>query len=67
MEKNMKYREFLEKISESVSGFMGKDVRVEIKEVTKNNGVILQGLVIRDAYALDRYSPVLVSILILSP
>lgn len=43
----MKYREFLEKISESVSGFMGKDVRVEIKEVTKNNGVILQGLVIR--------------------
>lgn len=42
----MQYTEFMEKTKKSVSDYLGKDVSVEIKEVTKNNGVILQGLVI---------------------
>lgn len=42
----MQYTEFMEKTRKSVSDYLGKDVSVEIKEVTKNNGVILQGLVI---------------------
>lgn len=42
----MQYKEFMEKTKKSVSDYLGKDVSVKIKEVTKNNGVILQGLVI---------------------
>ncbi len=42
----MQYKEFMEKIKKSVSDYLGKDVSVEMKEVRKNNGVILQGLVI---------------------
>lgn len=42
----MQYKEFMEKTKKSVSDYLGKDVSVEIKEVVKNNGVTLQGLVI---------------------
>lgn len=42
----MQYKQFMEKTKKSVSDYLGKEVSVEIKEVTKNNGVILQGLVI---------------------
>lgn len=42
----MQYKEFMEKTKKSVSDYLGKDVSVEIKEVRKNNGVMLQGLVI---------------------
>ena len=42
----MQYKEFMEKVKKSVKDYLGKDVHVELKEVMKNNGVILQGLLI---------------------
>ena len=42
----MQYKEFMEKTKKSVKDYLGKEVCVELKEVMKNNGVMLQGLVI---------------------
>jgi len=40
----MNFRKFCEKIYMAISEFYGDEVKVELKEVKKNNGVILTGL-----------------------
>lgn len=45
----MDFNEFSKEIRRSVSAFLGKDVTAELKEVEKNNGVVLRGLVITQA------------------
>lgn len=42
----MEMNEFAQKVLAAVKGKLGEDYRVEIKEVRKNNGVLLHGLVI---------------------
>ncbi|MGN1147742.1 MAG: DUF5688 family protein [Lachnospiraceae bacterium] len=42
----MNFSEFIEKTQKSICEFFGDGARVEVKEVIKNNGVILQGVVI---------------------
>lgn len=46
MENNMEMREFARKISEAVAAQLGEGYRIETKEVRKNNGIVLQGLLI---------------------
>lgn len=45
-ENAMEYKEFQEKIKKCVQEFMGDNVNVQMKEVIKNNGIILYGLVV---------------------
>lgn len=42
----MDFKEFSEKITKNVTTYLGDDVSAEVKEVTKNNGVKLHGLII---------------------
>lgn len=44
----MELKEFLEKVKNSVCAFLGEGTKVELKEVVKNNGVVLQGLIIME-------------------
>lgn len=58
----MNFKEFCEKVQKSIKEFYGDDVKVEIKEVDKNNGVKLTGIllsegdsVVSPAIYLDSY------------
>ncbi|MBQ7781635.1 MAG: hypothetical protein IJ405_06390 [Lachnospiraceae bacterium] len=42
----MEFKEFIVKIENSIKEFYGENVKVEVKKITKNNGVILNGVVI---------------------
>ncbi len=42
----MDFNGFIEKTENSIRDFMGEGVKVQVREVTKNNGVILHGMVI---------------------
>ena len=42
----MEFKEFTTKIENSLKEFYGENTKVEVKEITKNNGVILNGVVI---------------------
>lgn len=42
----MELKAFVEKVQKSICEFFGDEARVEVKEVIKNNGVTLQGMVI---------------------
>lgn len=42
----MEFKEFTTKIENSLKEFYGENVKVEVKKITKNNGVILNGVVI---------------------
>lgn len=42
----MEYNEFISKVKNGIQAYLGQDTRVEIKKVTKNNGVVLDGIVI---------------------
>ncbi len=44
----MNFKQFCEKIYNAISEFYGADVKVEIKEVRKNNGVVLTGLLMTE-------------------
>lgn len=44
----MNFNEFIEEIKTIVKEFLGKDVKIEVKTVLKNNGVKLTGLVIME-------------------
>ena len=51
----MNFQEFCEKIKESVCAYLGEETKGEIKQITKNNGVRLNGLLLsREA---DTISP----------
>lgn len=43
---SMEINEFAEKMRDTIAGNLGEEYRVEIREVKKNNGVILHGLLI---------------------
>lgn len=43
----MELKVFLEKVKNSVCAFLGAGTDAELKEVVKNNGVVLQGLIIK--------------------
>ena len=45
----MNFKEFLSKTESSMQSFFGPETRVEIKEIIKNNGVLLNGLIINEA------------------
>lgn len=42
----MDFNGFIEKAQNSVRDFLGESVKVQVREVTKNNGITLQGMVI---------------------
>lgn len=42
----MELKEFMEKVKNGVCAFLGEDTKVELKAVVKNNGVVLQGMII---------------------
>jgi hypothetical protein len=44
----MNFKQFCEKVYEGITEFYGNDVTVELKEVEKNNGVILTGLLLSE-------------------
>lgn len=44
----MNFKQFCEKVEKSISEFYGDDVIVELKEVEKNNGVVLTGLLMSE-------------------
>jgi hypothetical protein len=46
-EKQMSYNEFLGKIRRVIQEKLGSDYEVRIQKITKNNGVVLDGLIIR--------------------
>lgn len=45
----MKYNEFIEKVASGIRAYFGEETRVEVKKVTKNNGVILDGIIIMNS------------------
>lgn len=44
----MNFKQFCEKLYKAISEFYGEEVKLEIKDVTKNNGVKLTGLLITE-------------------
>ncbi len=42
----MEYGEFIKKVKNGLSAYFGKDTKVTLKKVNKNNGVILDGIII---------------------
>lgn len=46
----MEYNEFIEKVKNGIKAYFGKEARVDVKKVTKNNGVILEGIIILNAH-----------------
>ncbi len=46
MENYMEMKDFARKVSEAVAARLGEGYRIETKEVRKNNGIVLQGLLI---------------------
>ncbi len=42
----MEFNEFIDKTQKSVCEVLGKDVKIEVKDVEKNNGVMLRGMII---------------------
>lgn len=44
----MEFEQFIEKVKNAVTDFMGGEVTVEKREVLKNNGVLLKGLLIKE-------------------
>ena len=45
---NMNFKEFLSKTESSMKAFFGPQAQIEIKEIRKNNGVMLNGLIITE-------------------
>ena len=43
----MNFEEFCNKVKKSLEDYYGEEKQVEIRSVTKNNGVVLQGLMVR--------------------
>ena len=43
----MEFKEFCDKVKKSLEDYYGGEKEVEIRSVTKNNGVVLQGLMVR--------------------
>ncbi len=43
----MDFKEFCNKVKKALEDYYGKEKEVEIRSVTKNNGIILQGLMVR--------------------
>lgn len=46
MAKSMEFKEFTQNLCSEVEQELGEDFRVEVREIKKNNGIVLQGLMI---------------------
>ncbi len=47
-ENNMNYEDFCEKVRSAAAEMFGDEAEVSLMEVTKNNGLVLKGLVVRN-------------------
>jgi hypothetical protein len=57
MKERLSFYEFVQAVAERISADLGSDYKVDVTKVSKNNGLVLQGVCIR--YADNNIAPVI--------